>query len=146
MLTKFYAKLMGLWIVLTVIGMIVSQRAAIATLNAFFADPPLMWITGVFTMLFGLAIVLTHNRWSGGPVPVIVTLYGWIALIKGLTFAWLPPSLQTTAYQSLHFDRYFLIYFVVALVIGGYLIYGGFRHEPERALEGTWPTAGFRRQ
>jgi hypothetical protein len=28
-------------------------------------------------LLGGLAMVLAHNVWSGGPLPVIVTLIGW---------------------------------------------------------------------
>ena len=129
MTTKFLAKLMGLWIVLTALGMIFNRQTTIATMNSLFADAPLMWITGVFTLLLGLAVVLTHNRWSGGALSVIVTLYGWIALIKGLLFVWLPAPAQAAFYQGMHFERFYYAYLLVALIIGGYLIYGGFRNE-----------------
>ncbi len=139
MLTKYLAKVMGLWIVLAVLGLIVTRQTSLTILTALFNDQPLMWVTGVFTMLVGIIVVVIHNRWSGGPLPVLVTLYGWIALIKGLMFLWLPPSAQAAAWQSLHFDRFYYGYLIVALIIGGYLTYGGFATSGPQEV-GTWPT------
>jgi hypothetical protein len=31
----------------------------------------------------GLAIVLGHQVWSGGVLPVLVTAIGWVVLIRG---------------------------------------------------------------
>jgi hypothetical protein len=126
MLTKFLAKLMGLWIVLTVLGMVVNKGTTIAAIDALFSDPALMLITGIFTLVIGLAVVVGHNRWSGGALPVVVTLYGWAALLKGLLFICLPSSAEAGFYQAVHFQRFFYAYFVVALVLGVYLMYGGF--------------------
>ncbi len=149
MLTKYLAKVLGLWIVLALLGMIFARHTSVTTMNALFTNPPLMWVTGVFTMLVGLIVVVLHNRWSGGALPVIVTLYGWIALVKGVSLVWLRPEVQSAAWRSLQFDRFFIVYVVVALAIGGYLIYGGFtapRHRPahgegERKVRpDTWPT------
>lgn len=130
MLTRFLAKLMGLSLVLVVLGMIINKPATVATMSALFTDPALMFITGAFTMIVGLAVVLGHNRWSGGPLPVIVTLYGWLALIKGALFIWLPPPNQAILYQAMHFEQYFYGYFVCALVIGCYLTVAGFTTSP----------------
>jgi hypothetical protein len=130
MSTRFLAKLIGLWLVLVAIGIIADRQSTIDALNAFFTQPALMWITGVFTLLLGLALVLAHNRWSQGPVAAIVTFYGWAALVKGLLFLWLPLWMQEGFYIALHFERFSLAYGVVALVLGGYLMYGGFRLEP----------------
>jgi hypothetical protein len=129
MSTKFLAKLLGLWLLLVAVGIMLNRQSTIDALNAFFSDEALMWITGVFTMLLGLAIVLTHNRWSGGAVAVIVTFYGWAALIKGLLFVWLPLPMQTGFYQALHFEQFSFGYGLVALALGGYLLYGGFKPE-----------------
>lgn len=129
-LTKNLAKFMGLSVLLVAIGMISNKSAAVQTLNALFGDAPLVWVTGVFTMMLGIAIVVVHNRWSGGALPVVVTLYGWIALLKGLTFVWLPPSTQTELYHAMHFEQYFYAWFLVSLVLGGYLVFAGFK--PDR--------------
>jgi hypothetical protein len=126
MVTKFIAKLLGLWMVLTMLGMAADKTGTVEALNGFFNDPGLMWVTGVFTMLVGLAIVVGHNRWSGGALRVAVTIVGWVILIKGLAFVWLPPTAQTLFHQSLHFAQFYYAYLVVAFVVGACLIYGGF--------------------
>lgn len=147
MLTKVLARILGFWIVLAVVGLIVARQSWILALNALFADPPLIWVTGIFTMLVGLTIVVLHNRWSGGVLPVIVTVYGWIALLKGLSLVWLPAGSQNAAWQALQFDRFYVGYVVVALAIGAYLIYGGFTYQPQPEVivelsvtPDTWPT------
>jgi len=43
--------------------MVANRQTTIGELNAFFANPALMWVTGVLTMLVRLAIVVAHNRW-----------------------------------------------------------------------------------
>src|ERR1700727_3014667 len=127
MSTRFLAKLLGLWLVLVAIGILANRQSTLDALNALFTQPALMWITGVFTLLLGLALVLAHNRWSQGPVAAIVTFYGWAALVKGLLFVWLPLSMQAAFYEALRFEQFSLAYGVVALALGGYLVYGGFR-------------------
>jgi hypothetical protein len=127
MLTKFLAKLMGLWLVLAVLSMMFNEQQTLAAVKAMFADPGLAFVTGVFTLVIGVAVVIGHNRWSGGALPILVTLYGWVALIKGLLFLIFPTDAQTAFFAALHFDRYYFGYLAIALVIGAYLIYGGFK-------------------
>ena len=129
MLTRYLGKLLGFGIVLMVLGLLADKPSAIDTMNRLFADSVLLWVTGVFTMLLGLAVVLAHNRWSGGWFPVMVTIYGWLGTIKGLVFVWLPPAAQTAFYQSLHFEQNFYPILILALVLGGILIYGGFTYK-----------------
>lgn len=126
MLTKFFAKFLGLWALLVVSAMISNRDATISAINALFSDSALVFVTGVFTLAIGLAVVILHNRWSGGALAVIVTLYGWIASIKAMLFLILPSPLQAALYQSLHFQEYFYGYLVVSLVFSAHLAYGGF--------------------
>jgi hypothetical protein len=39
-------------------------------------------------------MVLAHNIWSGGVLALIVTLVGWVTLIKSLSFLFLPPEID----------------------------------------------------
>jgi hypothetical protein len=127
MLTTFFARLLGLWIVLAVLSMIGNRQATLAALSAVFADPGLIFVTGVFTLVIGIAVVVSHNRWSGGALPIIVTCYGWVALLKGLLFLCMPVAAQTALYIMLHFERFFYEYLAISLVLGAYLTYGGFK-------------------
>jgi len=132
-LTKFYARFFGLWEVLAVLAMVANRDGTIAALNALFANPGMIFITGIFTLFLGLAVVVSHNRWSGGVVAVIVTLYGWIAIVKGLLFLWPSLPLQATLYQAMQFPQHYYEYLGVPLVVGAYLVYAGF--QPSAARE-----------
>ena len=70
----------------------------------------MMLILGVITLAAGLAMVLPHNIWSGGVLAVIVTLVGWLALIKGLFFLFLPPEMEAGLFlQQLHYEQLFYL-------------------------------------
>jgi len=81
----------------------------------------------VITLAAGLAMVLAHNIWSGGALAVVVTLVGWITLIKSLFFLFLPPEMEAGFFlRQLHYQELFYWYGAVSLVLGVYLTYGGF--------------------
>jgi hypothetical protein len=80
-------------------------------------------------LVAGLAMVLTHNIWSVGALAVIVTLVGWMTLIKSLFFLFLPPELEAGFFlRQLHYQELFYVYGAISLVVGVYLTYhGGFK-------------------
>jgi len=63
-----------------------------------------------------LAVVLAHDVWSGGALPVAVTLVGWMALLKGLALLVVPPSAMASEYKSAGFERYFHAWMGVVLL------------------------------
>ena len=69
-------------------------------------------------------MILGHNVWSGGALPVIVTLIGWLALIKGLLLLFLSPE---AVLGGLQYEQLFYMYAAIALILGVYLTYAGFR-------------------
>jgi hypothetical protein len=74
-------------------------------------------------MVAALAVVLAHNIWSGGALPVVVTLVGWISLVKGLVFLLLPPETSLAYFEALRCGQLFYAYMTVTLVIGIYLTF-----------------------
>jgi hypothetical protein len=66
-------------------------------------SPGLLLVTGIFTMGGGAAMVVGHNVWSGGALPVAVTLLGWLTLIKGVALMAVPPRALTSFYRTLHY-------------------------------------------
>jgi len=88
----------------------------------------MVFIVGVIALVAGLAMILAHNVWSGGALPVIVTLIGWLALIKGLLLLFLSlKALGGFFLGGLQYEQLFYMYAAIALILGVYLTYGGFR-------------------
>ena len=50
--------------------------------TAFVHNAPAVMFASTLAVIGGLALVLGHNVWSGGLQPVLVTIFGWVLLIK----------------------------------------------------------------
>jgi hypothetical protein len=125
--TLFLSRLIGLYCILVALSMITRKQATLESVTAVFRDPSMMLVLGAIMLVAGLAMVLTHNIWSGGALAVIVTLVGWVTLIKSLFFLFLPPELEAGFFlRQLHYQELFYLYGAFSLVLGVYLTYGGF--------------------
>jgi hypothetical protein len=132
--TRFLARLIGLYCLLAAVMMLLQREGMIAAVTAIVQHGALLLILGLITVAAGLALVLAHNVWSGGALPVIVTLIGWATLLKGLMFWVLPPAAAAAFYlQHLRYAQLFYLYAALSLVIGVYLTVAGFRNTPRAA-------------
>jgi hypothetical protein len=125
--TLFLSKLIGLYFILGSLSMGTRKQATVETVMDLLRSPSLILVLGVMTLVAGLAMVLAHNIWSGGALPVIVTLIGWITLVKGLLFLFLPTEMETSLFLGwFHYQQLFYLYMAISLVLGIYLTYRGF--------------------
>ena len=126
--TIFLSRLIGLYCILIALSMITRRQATVETVTALLQNPSMMLILGVITLAAGLALVLAHNIWSGGALVVVVTLVGWMALVKSLFFLFLPPEMEAGLFlRQIHYQQLFYVYSAISLVLGVYLTYGGFK-------------------
>jgi len=126
--TLFLSRLIGLYCILIALSMITRKQATLESVTAVLRDPSMIFVLGAITLIAGLAMVLMHNIWSGGALVVIVTLVGWMTLIKSLSFLFLPTDVNAEFFlRQLHYQTLFYLYGTFLLVLGIYLTYGGFR-------------------
>jgi hypothetical protein len=126
--TLFLSRLIGLYCILIALSMMIRRQAIVEAVTVLLQNPSMTLILGVITLAAGLAMVLAHNIWSGGALAVVVTLVGWMALIKSLFFLFLPPEMETGLFlQPFHYQQFFYLYSAISLVLGVYLTYGGFK-------------------
>ena len=92
-----------------------------------------MWVLSMITLTAGLAMILAHNVWSGGALPVVVTIVGWAVLIKGLLLFFLPSGVGSEfILKALRNPLLFYVCMTPSLVIGIYLTYEGFASKATR--------------
>ena len=126
--TLFLSRLIGLYCIVIGLSMMTHSQATVETVTALLQNPSMTLILGVIMLAAGLAMVLAHNIWSGGTLVVVVTLVGWMALVKSLFFLFLPPEMETRLFlQQLHYQQLFYLYGAISLGLGVYLTYGGFK-------------------
>ncbi len=129
--TLFLSRLLGLFFLICGLAMLLHKSIYTVALATVAFDPLAMrWIALVITLV-GLAMVLAHNVWSKPPVVVIVTLLGWLTLIKGLAYLFLPARWLEGFFQAM-LNCGVCIYTAPAflLVLGAYLTYEGFKSKP----------------
>ena len=121
--TIYLGRLIGLYCVLLALAMVSHKQAAVETIIALMHDAPVLLLASIVAMAAGLAIVLGHNVWSGGALAVVVTLVGWISLIKGLILLFLPPAGALAYFEAFRYAQFFYAYMSVTLIIGIYLTF-----------------------
>ena len=95
--------------------MLANRRRTLATLDEMARSGPWMLFSGMVATAAGLAVVLGHNVWSGGALPVVVTLMGWAALLKGVALLLVPSDRMADAYKGIGFERFFHVWMVGVL-------------------------------
>jgi len=122
-LTVFLARFIGLFTILVVALLLVRGSAII---GATVADAPVMLVYAIISLATGIAMILGHNVWSGGALPVVVTIVGWLILAKGMLLLLLEPAALLRLFEGMHYGEHSYLFLAPAFVIGGYLTWAGF--------------------
>jgi hypothetical protein len=126
--TAFLSRLIGLYCILMALAMASHRELAADTVTALLHNAPLLFVLGAIVVIGGLAMVLGHNVWSGGPPAVVVSIIGWATLIKGVLFLFLSPEAESEVFLGvLHYAQLFYVYVGFSLVLGIYLTYAASR-------------------
>lgn len=121
----FLLQLFGPLFIAIGIGFIFSRNFYAKILDDFAGNSALVYITGIFTFLFGGFIVANANVWELSAVGLL-TLLGWSALIKGVLLLAAPAHFLRVATSIYKNKSAFTFAGVLVLAIGFYLTRAGF--------------------
>ena len=121
----FLARLIGPVLLVVGAAILISRDNIRAMATDFLEHRGLIFLAGVLTLVAGLAIVLTHNRWEGG-WPVVITLFGWLGVIGGAFRILFPDSVKSMGSAMLANNTYLTVGGAAELLIGAWLCYAGF--------------------
>ncbi len=83
----------------------------------------LVYVSGLFNLIIGLLVILSHNIWVAD-WRVLITIMGWLALTKGIVRLFFPEKLPKLAKKVS--ESWFMVICALFLSIGIYLTYIGF--------------------
>lgn len=126
--SKTIAGLMGPTLVAGAAAVLLNLAAWPGLAEQAFRDPPLIFASGFPLFVAGLAIVRAHNRWSRG-WPVLVTIFGWLAIVGGLSRILFPIRLADIAVPLVHSTAVLATVAVVLLVAGAFLSFKSYSRE-----------------
>jgi hypothetical protein len=102
-------------------AMLVNREMFPVIIDQISHDYGLIVLTGMLSLLAGIAIVRVHNIWSGWQI--IVTLFGWLAIGGGLGRMWVPQMAGPIANTFTASPAMLIVPAVVLLALGGFLSY-----------------------
>lgn len=123
--SMFLARLLGPMLVVLAVGLVACQDSWRAMAKEFLVSRPLLFLSGFLTLLGGLAIVNTHNVWEAG-WPVIITIFGWLAVIGGAARMLFPQTVIGMGERMLNSKTYLTVGGIVEGLIGLWLCYVGY--------------------
>lgn len=124
--SKRLGKIIGLYMMIVGMAMILRMDEFTHLIQNLMQDKPLMFVTGFFTLILGLIMVVSHNVWQRN-WRLINTLIGWIVLLKGSSLILYPHVMDQL---TLLFLQHTMVAYSAAgmdVVLGCVLCYFSFK-------------------
>ena len=124
-LSIWLAQVIGVVYLVVALAILFNGRYYQKVYQDYFKETSGVLLGGMSAIVIGMAMVLAHNYWVAS-WEVILTLFGWAALLKGVLFLLLPEQMKELVKSM--FKGMGMMWFVgiVALVLGVVLGYFGF--------------------
>ena len=116
----FLARLLGPYCIIVALGILLNLKTYRKVMEDFFKNPALVYISGVMALLFGLLVVLFHNVWAA-EWTVIITVFGWLGLIKGIWLIVFPNRLAKITEAFLRRVDFLVVHLLIILLLGIFL-------------------------
>ena len=120
------ARLAGPLFAVIGIGILFNQPIYSAMVAEAVRSPILVYLSGIASLLAGLAILNAYRAWTAD-WRVIVTVLGWLCIVGGILRIVLPRLTVSLAPKIYSGSAAMLIAGAVVLVLGGYLSFEGYR-------------------
>ncbi len=123
-LSIFIAKLFAVVYLMIGLGMLLSPAYYHKAMADMLKNPIVFYMGGIMAAVAGFLIVTYHNVWESSWV-VVITIFGWLALLKGFMFLVFPGHLGF--WQGMFKKTsYMPIFAIIVLAFGLFFGYYGF--------------------
>jgi uncharacterized membrane protein len=120
------ARLIGPVFVVIGLGMLLNAAFYAAAVGEGAKSPVLIAVSGIATLLGGVAILNAHHDWTAD-WRVLITLIGWLFIIAGIVRLVLPTVAETVAPVVYSGPAAEMVAGAIVLVVGAILGFAGYR-------------------
>lgn len=125
--SRFIAGLIGPLMIGIAAAMLLNASMFHAMVDQLAQNYAIVFLMGMLGLVGGLSILRFHNIWSAD-WRVIITVFGWLAVIGGIGRMLLPDAAATIA-QSIIGDGSVRYFAVLPLALGAFLTFKGYQSE-----------------
>ena len=122
--SQLIARIMGPFMVVSGAAMLVNPTALRAMAKDFMDSSALIFVAGMLALLLGLLLVNIHNVWVAN-WPVIITVYGWIAVAAGIFRMCFPDAVKSLGQRMIEKKGLIMGAAVINVLLGAFLTYKG---------------------
>lgn len=119
------AKVLGPYFLILGISMFINVARVKSVVEDLSDNTPLLFFSGSIALIFGTLIVVVNNIWSAD-WRIVVTLVGWIILVKGVMRVLFPQMVLNAARNVVQSNMAYYITTSVVTLIGLFLSYCGY--------------------
>lgn len=120
----FYAKFLGLLFLVLGISLWVNPKRYKHLLKSYIKQQEIFFYHGLITLIIGMVVTITHNYWYWNWIGII-TLFGWISLVKGVSILFFPDMI-TSWVKKFDYKELQIAGVLFTIVVGIYFSYIGF--------------------
>lgn len=129
--TRMFARVLGPFFVVASITAAVRASDTRELLSEFGASELWPWTAGSFVLLGGLITIALHQYWRGAAA-VIVSLLGWLLVLRGLLLLAFPATFISMANSVIGATALWRAVYICFALLGLYLTYVGWMPVPSR--------------
>jgi len=122
--TRGFARVLGPYFVIVSATVVVRAPDMRELLAEFGATAIWPWVTGAFVLMGGIIVVALHPYWRG-VAAVMVSLLGWIMVLRGILLLAFPDTFMSMANHTIGAETVWRIIFGGVTLVGLYLTYVG---------------------
>ena len=128
--TMIAARILGPLLLVTAGVFVFEPSRIIAIIPAFFGNDALALIAGFLALGFGLVLLAFHLKF-GSPTQIVITVIGFIGLVRGGLLLFWPHFIQKVAQYLYLAPQILPIAAVFAALLGLWLSYVGWLGKPQ---------------
>ena len=110
------AQIWGIVFVILGLSMLLNKKWTAVAIEEMTQNQGIIWLAGLITLVMGVVLVTLNNVWTSG-LPLIITILGWLTLIKG-AFILLFPNFSITYYKKVNKGNIFTWGGLIVLILG----------------------------
>jgi uncharacterized membrane protein HdeD (DUF308 family) len=117
-----FLKILALYFVVSGLFLLFKGKTLPFILKDFFNHPAIVFLTGIILLFLGGGVLIQiYASVSDSLVQVLVIIFGWLVLLKGLSYIFMPKALENISLKK--FDSWFGVLGVFTIIIGVVLFF-----------------------
>lgn len=122
--TYLLARIIG-WFMLVMGASLFSRRVFNQVVEDLLANQALLYFSGIIALGGGIGIIVSHNVWGGSFLETVITIIGWVMLLKGFFALVTPKATIVRSMRWFNIRGYWWLYGCIMVILGIYLILSG---------------------